>query len=99
MTGKINARKQWLFVAVALCRGSHRGSRLVFWRAEVGFRLANQAESAESNLNFTVGPLLTAADNGFEWVSAPAAFTQAAELKGHLYVAGPAGLFEFDGEG
>ena len=99
MTGKINARKQWLFVAVVLLGAAIAVAGITFWRAEVGFRLASQAESAESILNFNVHPLLPATDSGFEWVSAPAAFTQAAELNGHLYVAGPAGLFEFDGQG
>jgi ligand-binding sensor domain-containing protein len=99
MTGWLNARKHWLFVAVALLGAAIAIAGIVFWRAEVGFRLASQAESAESNLKFAVRPLLPATDSGFEWVSAPAAFTQAAELNGQLYVAGPAGLFEFDGQG
>ena len=80
-------------------RGGHHnclGGLLAGWAV---LRWAKATASAESNLKFTVSPLLPAADSGFEWVSAPTVFTQAAEFDGHLYVAGPAGLFEYDREG
>jgi len=99
MTGSINARKQWLLVAVALFGAAITIALVVCWRAGVVLRWAKETENAESNLKFTERPLLPAADSGFEWVSAPTVFTQAAELEGHLYVAGPAGLFEYDSEG
>ncbi|HEX9200006.1 MAG TPA: hypothetical protein VF865_10640 [Acidobacteriaceae bacterium] len=98
MTGSIHARK-WLLLAVALLGAAIAMIGTVCWRAGVVLRWARAAESAESNLKFTVSPLLPAADSGFEWVSAPTVFTQAAEFEGHLYVAGPAGLFEYDSGG
>jgi len=99
MTGLIDARKQWLLAAAALLAAAIVFAAVVFWRAETVLRSASDAERAQANLRFTLHPLLPAADSGFEWVSAPAAFTQAAELNGHLYVAGSAGLFEFDAGG
>jgi ligand-binding sensor domain-containing protein len=96
MTGSINARKQWLLVAVALFGVVLAIALVVCWRAGVVLRWAQETQSSESNLKFTERPLLPAADSGFEWVSAPTAFTQAAEFEGHLYVAGPVGLFEYD---
>jgi len=99
MTGSINSRKKWLLVVVALLGAVFAIGVAVCWRAGVVLRWAKQAESSESNLKFAVGPLLPAADGGFEWVSTPTVFAQAAEFDGHLYVAGPAGLFEYDGSG
>jgi ligand-binding sensor domain-containing protein len=99
MTGSINSRKRWLLVAVALVGAVIAIVGTVCWRAGVVLLWAKETESSELNLKFTVSPLLPAADSGFEWVSAPTVFTQAAEFAGRLYVAGPAGLFEYDGRG
>jgi len=99
MTGPINTRKLWLLVAVALFGAAIATAGMVCWRAGVVLRWAKATESAESNLKFAVRVLSPAVDTGFEWVSAPTVFTQAAEFQGHFYVAGPAGLFEYDGQG
>jgi len=60
---------------------------------------AAEFESAGSIFRFVSRPVVAANDGGFEWVSAPAAFSEAAELGGHFYVAGPTGLFEYDSSG
>jgi ligand-binding sensor domain-containing protein len=98
MTGSIHSRK-WLLLAVTLFVAAIAIVGVVCWRAGVVLRWAKAAESAESNLKFTVSPLLPATASGFEWVSAPTVFTEAAEFEGNLYVAGPAGLFEYDRAG
>jgi ligand-binding sensor domain-containing protein len=36
---------------------------------------------------------------GFEWISAPAVFNDAREYRGHVYVSGPMGLFDYDAGG
>jgi ligand-binding sensor domain-containing protein len=92
----IHARRFWLQLAAALLFLSLVIAGTVFWRARAALRKAKDAELAGLNLKFTVRPLLPSGDNGFEWVSAPATFTAAAEFNGHLYAAGPAGLFEYD---
>ncbi len=99
MADAINSRKRWLLVAVSLVAGLIAVAALVSWRAGAALRWAKDAESAESNLKFTVRPLLPASDSGFEWVSAPTSFAHAAEFNGNLYVAGSAGLFEYDSAG
>ena len=91
--------KQWLLVAVALL-----GAAIAIdWNGLLaGWGCPSVGEGGRecgSNLKFTESPLLPAADSGFEWVSAPTVFTQAAEFEGHMYVAGPAGLFEYDSKG
>ncbi len=98
MTGSIHSRK-WLLLAVTLFGVAIAIVGVVCWRAGVVLRWAKAVESAESNLKFTVTPLLPSADSGFEWVSAPTVFTEAADFEGNLYVAGPAGLFEYDSGG
>lgn len=95
----INARRHWVYLAAALGMLVLVVVVAVCWRAGVALRNAKDSESAERNLKFTARPLVPAADNGFEWISAPSAFTAAAEFKGHLYVAGPVGLFEYDQHG
>lgn len=95
----INARKHWVWLAAGVVLLIVLVVSAISWRTGIALRTAAESESAESNLKFTVRLLLPATDTGFEWVSAPSAFTQAADFQDHLYVAGPAGLFEFDQQG
>ncbi len=71
----------------------------VYWRVTRALRGAEQTIGAESSLRFATRPYLSPGDTGFEFVSAPATFTQAAEFEGNFYVAGPAGLAEYDDRG
>src|SRR5205814_1639820 len=47
----------------------------------------------------TVQPLLPAFNPGFEQVSSPQVFVQAARFQDHLFLAGPAGMLEYSPEG
>jgi ligand-binding sensor domain-containing protein len=71
----------------------------VYYRANRALETSRQLVEAEQNLGFTDRLFVPPADSGFEWVSAPAVFTEAAEFQGHLFVAGPAGLAEYDDRG
>jgi ligand-binding sensor domain-containing protein len=79
-----------LFSGAALC--------FVRWRAEKALRLSTREVAAERNLDFSVRPL-QASDARFDWISAPAVFTRAAEFQGRLYLCGPSGLYEYSDEG
>ncbi len=92
-------RKRYRLVAVLVVLLAFVVAGGVYWRAMRALHGAEQAVAAEGKLKFTVRPFVPLSDTGFEWVSAPAAFTQAAEFRGHLYVAGPAGLSEYDVRG
>jgi ligand-binding sensor domain-containing protein len=81
-----------LSIAVAL-------GALVIWRSSRALRSATEDVRAEHELRFAVRPLPAALNIGFEAVSSPAVFLQAARFQDHLYVAGPAGLQEFSPEG
>jgi ligand-binding sensor domain-containing protein len=72
---------------------------VVIWRSSRALRSATEDVRAEHELRFVVRPLPVAVNIGFETVSSPAVFLQAATFQDHLYVAGPAGLHEFSPEG
>lgn len=72
---------------------------VVFLRARQALHGAEQAVAAEASLKFVSRPYVPPNDNGFEWVSAPALFVQAAQFENRLYVIGPTGLFEYDERG
>ena len=72
---------------------------LVIWRSSRAIRSASEDVRAEHELRFTVRPLVSTLNTGFEVVSSPAVFLQAACFRDHLYIAGPAGLQEYAPDG
>lgn len=66
------------------------------WRAE---RESGRRVAAEGQIAFRSLRLGGTPPAGFEWISAPAIFNDAREYRGHVYVSGPAGLFEYDAGG
>jgi hypothetical protein len=71
----------------------------VVWRASQVLHHAAEEVHSESEIRFAIRPLATATDTGFQAISAPAVFQQAAEFQGHLYVAGPSALWEYGNGG
>src|SRR5512133_3316323 len=71
----------------------------VYFRANRALRSSRESVEAERNLRFVERAYVAPPDAGFEWVSAPSNFTQAAEFQGHFFVSGPAGLTEYDDRG
>jgi len=72
---------------------------LVIWRASRAMRSAAEDVRAENEFRFVLRPLAPAPNAGFEAVSSPGVFLQAARFQDHLYVAGPTGLLEYDLDG
>ena len=72
---------------------------LVLWRSSRAIRSAAEEFRAEHEFHFVVRPLAPTLNTGFEVVSSPAVFLQAARFQDHLYLAGPAGLSEYDPNG
>jgi ligand-binding sensor domain-containing protein len=66
------------------------------WRAQGVLRDARERTAAESSLRFTSRPLDPSLPAGLEFVGAPAVFSDAQVFKGHLFIAGPSGLAEYD---
>jgi len=71
----------------------------VMWRASRAIRTAGQEVQSSHEFRFTVQPLVPVPNLGFELVSSPQVFVQAARFQDHLYVAGPTGLLEFGPDG
>jgi len=69
---------------------------LVVWRSSRAIRSAAEDVRAEHEFRFVTQPLAPTVNAGFEVVSSPAVFLQAARFQDHLYIAGPAGLQEYE---
>jgi ligand-binding sensor domain-containing protein len=91
--------RNWRLLLIAAASLAIVSAGVVRWR--VGNALRESARELTSNqeMRFSVGPVPTPVDRGFEWISAPASFAYAATFQGKLYVCGPAGLLEFDNTG
>jgi len=87
-----------LAVAVVLTATVALGA-LVVWRSSRAMQSAAEAVRGEHELSFTTRPLPALLNAGFEAVSSPAVFLQAARFQDHLYLAGPAGLQEYTPDG
>ena len=72
---------------------------LVVWRSSQAIHSASEDVRAEHEFRFVMQPLLQPVNAGFELISSPAVFLQAARFEDHLYIAGPAGLLEYTPEG
>lgn len=71
----------------------------IYYRANRALQISKQSVEAAQSLRFVDRVYVPPVDSGFEWVSAPVVFSQAAEFRGHLFVGGPAGLTEYDDRG
>ncbi len=71
----------------------------VVWRSSRAIRTAAEDVRGQHEFSFVIQPAAPVGNPGFEPVSAPQSFLQASQFEGNLYVAGPAGLLEFDSKG
>jgi ligand-binding sensor domain-containing protein len=71
----------------------------VIWRSSEAIRSASEQVRAEHEFAVTVQSYVPATNLGFEVVSSPQIFLQAARFQDHLYIAGPAGLLEYEPDG
>jgi hypothetical protein len=85
-------------VAVTLLLVVSTGA-FVIWRASRALGSAAADFHAANDIRFTVRTLAPAANADFEIISAPAVFFRATRFQDHLYIAGPAGLLEYDASG
>jgi ligand-binding sensor domain-containing protein len=69
------------------------------WRASRALHSAAADVRAANQIRFAVRPLASPANADFEVISSPAVFFQATRFQDHLYIAGPAGLLEYDPSG
>jgi ligand-binding sensor domain-containing protein len=94
------SRKRLWFAAAGVVAGVAAifgGSAL--WRAGAALGEMRGRVNAEGTMRVRVRTLATVLPAGFESIGAPAVFEDAAEFQGHLFIAGPAGLDEYDNSG
>jgi ligand-binding sensor domain-containing protein len=72
---------------------------VVVWRASRALHSAALEVRTKQEIRFVVRPLPSVVQTDFEVISSPAVFFQAAQFQDHLYVAGPAGLLEYEPAG
>ncbi len=68
----------------------------VGWRANRALHLSKEQVRAEHEIRVEIRPYLAPANVNFVPVSSPQVFSQFARLNDRLYIAGPAGLAEYD---
>ena len=72
---------------------------LVLWRASRALHSAAVDVRTEHQIRFLRRYLPQVLNSDFEVISSPAVFSRAARFEGHLYIAGPFGLLEYDPSG
>ncbi len=72
---------------------------LALWTAWRAWREAAATVAVEARIPFATNHLDPRPDAGLEWISVPAEFRDAAFFRGHVFLAGSAGLFEYSGTG
>ncbi len=81
-------------VAIAVLLGAS-----AIWRGSRAVRSVTEQVRARHEFGFKVQAMAPVANLGFETMSSPQVFVQAAQFQGRLYMAGPAGLQEYSPEG
>ena len=92
-------KRVWRLAALALGVSLFCFAALAVWQASQALTEATQQLQSEADLPFISSPVQETRPVGFEWVSAPAVFSDAAWYQGHLYLCSPAGLFRYDEKG
>lgn len=69
------------------------------WRASRAIHTAAEQVGASHEFRFRVQPLRPLSNRGFEFVTSPQVFVEAARFQDHLFIAGPAKLLEYSPEG
>jgi len=71
----------------------------VIWRSSQAVRTATDQVRSEHEFAFLAQAYVSPPNLGFEIVSSPQVFLQAARFQGRLFIAGPAGLLEYEPDG
>src|SRR5271170_7984766 len=90
---------RWWWIAGCAVAATVIAGAFVAWRASRAVRISTEEVRSEREIGFEFRPYLPPVDVKFEPVRSPEVFLQAVRFQNHLYVAGPAGLSEYDASG
>src|SRR5689334_12919880 len=96
---RVNFKSSWLQILVVGIACFTLMAGLVAWRANRVLQTATREIRSEHDIRFTHRRLPDPSEQIFEPISTPAVFLQAAEFHGDLYIAGPAGLSQYNARG
>jgi ligand-binding sensor domain-containing protein len=94
-----NARRRWIAAVVVFGILLVAVLGFIHGRALSALHRAAREVASEHNLRFTLRRLPATPASRFDWITTPAVFSQAAEFHDHLFLCGPAGLYEYDAAG
>ena len=92
-------KRRWWWMAGCVAVATVVAGMFVAWRASRAVRISTQEQRAERAIAFEVRPYTPPVNSNFEPVRSPEVFLQAVRFQNHLYIAGPAGLSEYDSVG
>ena len=88
---------QWVVGAAVLAAALAGGTGV--WKGSQALRKSRQEWQAEREFAFTFGQYAPSRNISFETVRSPEVFERLARFRDRLYIAGPAGLSEYDSRG
>ncbi len=91
-------KRGWLALLCFAALAAAAWAALTIYRASRAITDSAVAMGREARISFTTARLDRASAAGFESIAAPESFRDAVVYGGRLYVCGPGGLIEFDGE-
>jgi ligand-binding sensor domain-containing protein len=91
--------RRWWWIAGCAVAAIVTAGAFVAWRASRAVRLSTEEVRTEREIGFEIRPYLPPVNVNFEPVRSPEVFLQAVRFQDHLYIAGPAGLSEYDPSG
>lgn len=89
-------RSRWLWIVGGVLLAITLTGAFVVWRTSQALKATKEELRVEREIAFTLRPLSPSQNLNFEPVRSPEVFAQVARLQDRLYVAGPAGLSEYD---
>jgi ligand-binding sensor domain-containing protein len=97
----MNGNTRWRWITALAVVAVFLAASLAFirWRALDALNRSVAQFASERQFRFSVGPVPENFESKFDWIATPAVFSAAAEFQGHLFLSGPAGLYEFDAAG
>jgi ligand-binding sensor domain-containing protein len=91
--------RKWQWAVGAAVVAAALAGGVAIWKASQALTISKQELQVEREFEFTLGQYVPPQNIHFESVRSPEVFERLARLRDHLYIAGPAGLSEYDSRG